>query len=251
MNDPTHDSIRDDLPAFALDALDAASTARVRQHLDACAECRAALREYREVLRLLPFALTPAQPSPAARATLLERARGARPARARITGWTRLPRARLLAVAVLAALMLVSSIAVWQLAAGPARSDPARVVAELRDDPDVWIMPMTGSADAPNGVGQLLIHPGDRDAALIVSGLPILPTGRDYQFWFIEPDETRTSGAVFDVDDTGGAAVLVDAPSSFDRRWRCGVSEEPEGGSPQPTGRNVLRAAYGDDYEER
>jgi copper chaperone CopZ len=46
----------DDLPAFALGALDAEEAYLVRVHLVACSRCRAAVKSYDAVVRLLPYA---------------------------------------------------------------------------------------------------------------------------------------------------------------------------------------------------
>src|SRR3712207_7630228 len=74
VNDPTH--VGDDLPAYALDALDAPERVRVAAHLVACDACTRLLEEYRIVVRLLPYGLPLVSPPPRAQAVLLARARG-------------------------------------------------------------------------------------------------------------------------------------------------------------------------------
>jgi anti-sigma-K factor RskA len=240
----THESLRHDLPAYALGSLSVGEAAEVERHLDACEECRSALREYEEVMRLLPHALPIVEPSPSARAALLSRVQG--------NGQTgrRFPRARRAAThwyafAAAAILLLATvTVAMWDQSGNDPAENPIGLVDDLRGRETVQMLAMTGSEHAPAAVGQIIVDPGDTRAALMVSGLPALPSGYEYQFWFVQPDNTRVSGGVFRVDANGSAIVAIDAPREFSRAWRCGVTEEPAGGSPAPTGRNVLSASY-------
>jgi hypothetical protein len=144
--------------------------------------------------------------------------------------------------------LVLAAVAGWAFARDERGTDTARAIEDMKQQEGVRIFPMVGSEVAPNALGQLIVVPGEPDAGLIVTGLPRLPAGRDYQFWFVMPDAQRISGAIFEVDPAGEAIVPVDAPAAFAADWRCGVTEEPDGGSPAPTGRNVLLAAYDEDY---
>ena len=73
MNETTHDQIKELLPAYALDALDAAEARSVADHLRDCAECPLELVSLRETLGLLAFSVPTASPSPAARTALFDR----------------------------------------------------------------------------------------------------------------------------------------------------------------------------------
>jgi anti-sigma-K factor RskA len=160
-----------------------------------------------------------------------------------------------MAAAGIAACLLVASIAIAVMRLGSSDAipsdDPAALLAELRHRPGVQMLVMVGSPNAPSAVGQIMLDPGDTRAAMLVSGLPPLRVDQAYQLWFVQPDETRISGAVFSVDSNGAAIVAVNAPPDFSRDWRCGVTEEPAGGSAAPTGRNVLIARYAADPETR
>lgn len=244
-----HDQIRSDLAGYALGALDDAGDARVTAHLAACAECRVLLREYEEVVRLLPLGLPATQPSPSARADLLRRARADRGPHATqpVLLWLDRRGRQLAAVAAILCLLLAGVLG-WAVARDDGDPGTAAAIERMKQQAGVRVFPMVGSEAAPAALGQLIVVPGERDAGLIVSGLPRLPEGYDYQFWFVMPDTRRISGGVFEVDATGEAIVTVNAPAEFSAGWRCGVTEEPDGGSPSPTGRNVLRAAYDDSY---
>jgi anti-sigma factor RsiW len=115
-DDPLHAAFEDDLPAYALGILDDASATRVEEHLASCPTCREALREYQEVVRLLPLALPVSQPPADARELLLAGASGGRP-----SGWRRWfdkrgprgPRTRAAVAGLAVALALLIGFAVW------------------------------------------------------------------------------------------------------------------------------------------
>lgn len=244
-----HETFRDDLSAYALGTLEPSATARLERHLGECAECRQLLREYEEVMRLLPLGLPLAEPSPSARRELFNRVRTDESAtrRRRMSGWWPRVRVQVLAATAVVAIVLGSAL-FWMVSVDDDGEDAAAIVEELRDDEDTQIIPMLGSEAAPQAVAQLFFQPGKTQAALVVSGLPPLPEDRAYQLWFVRPDETRYDGGVFSVDSSGQAMVVVDAPADYAPGWRCGVTEEPAGGSDAPTGRNVMIGSY-TDYE--
>lgn len=245
-----HERQRDDLAGYALDAIDADGVARIEAHLPGCPECQQALQEYRGVLELLPLGLPVTQPAATSRATLISRTRIAHSAsragsRTRTWGW---PGARVAVAGIAAALVIVVGAVVWRQSLEQEQRDDASLVALIRNNPASIAMPMSGAEAAPDATGNLFIEPGETEAALVANSLPQPRQGHQFQFWFIRPDDTRISGGVFDVDRTGGAVALLSAPAEFGDGWSCGVSEEPVGGSPAPTGRRILRAAYDGDY---
>jgi anti-sigma-K factor RskA len=250
-----HESLQTDLAAYALRSLNREEGEAIEAHLRDCAECRSLLHEYQETVRLLPHALPVVTPSPHARARLLASLQGGASPQPR-SSRVRTVALRWYVLAAGAAVMLLMTLAFasWDGSGDRATTNPAGLLSDLRERPDVQMLAMTGSEDAPMAVGQIIVDPGDTRAALLVSGLPPLKDGYEYQFWFVQPDNTRVSGGVFTVDSNGAALVAVDAPKEFSRAWRCGVTEEPAGGSPGPTGRNMLTASYdqpeGTEYSE-
>jgi len=245
----SHDTFRDDLPAYALGTLEPLATPRLERHLDECADCRQLLREYEEVMRLLPMGLPQTQPSPSARRELFNRVRTDEAASSRWPAQRWWPRMRRYALAAVAIVVIVTGAALfWTMSGDDNGEDAAAVVEDLRNDEATQIVPMLGSDAAPQAVAQLLFQPGNTRAGLVVSGLPPLPVDRAYQLWFVRPDETRYDGGVFDVDAGGQAMVVIDAPADYGPGWRCGVTEEPAGGSDKPTGQNVMLGAY-EEYE--
>ena len=245
----SHEALRNELPAYALGTLEAPDSARLERHLAGCAECRQLLREYEEVNRLLPLGLPRTEPSPSARRELFNRARidATASRRRKFHAWW--PRLRLhaLTATIVVVAVLVSAL-VWTQIDGGDSEDAAAILEDLREDSDTQVIPMLGSDAAPQAVAQLFFQPGKTQAGLVVSGLPPLPGDRAYQLWFVQPDETRHNGGVFNVDSSGQAMVIIDAPPDYAPGWRCGVTEEPAGGSDAPTGQNVMLGNY-EDYD--
>ena len=74
---------------------------------------------------------------------------------------------------------------------------------------------------------------------LVVDGLPALDEERQYQLWLIE-DGQRTSGGVFSVNPEGYGSLWVLSPEPLSGYSAFGITIEPAGGSPGPTGAKVL-----------
>lgn len=73
----------------------------------------------------------------------------------------------------------------------------------------------------------------------MVDGLPKLDESQQYQLWLIKDGE-RTSGGVFSVTSSGYGWVYVRTPDPLASYQAAGITIEPAGGSPGPTGDKVL-----------
>jgi anti-sigma-K factor RskA len=100
-------------------------------------------------------------------------------------------------------------------------------------------VPLSATTEGSTATGFVLISADGEDGALIVDGLPPLEEGKQYQLWLIRNGE-RTSGAVFSTDESNYGGTRIRAPLSLLEYSAVGVTIEPEGGSPQPTGTRVL-----------
>jgi anti-sigma-K factor RskA len=238
MNDrrATHEDFQIDLAAYALSSLDSASRAALEEHLRGCPECRAILSEYERVTTGYPLSLAQQQPPEGALDRLLERARAEAtvsppPAQRSMSYlWA--------SFAALAALLLV--MLGWNLWLQFDTDDDY----PLDSSSIAFVVPLEGSEEAQNASGHLVLDKDSKNGALVASGLPALSAGRDYQLWFVHADGTRDNGGVFHSDETGQITVQVIVPSNLADVERVGVTEEPAGGSPGPTGRNVLRGVF-------
>jgi anti-sigma factor RsiW len=248
MSNTEHKEILELIPAYALDSLDAEDATRVRQHLPDCDACQVELAAYAAVVDVLPLASPDSQPSPALKERLMariedqpatEQAPAAEPPEAS-SGWVQQiseafqslfsgPRwrpvlwsATLLLVLVLAA----GNIIQWQQANSPS--------------PNSWRRVRLDSMElAPEASGIIYISADGRNGTVIVDQLPQLGPDQQYQLWLIL-DGDRTSGAVFSVDEDGYRGVQIESPIPLQEYGAFGVTIEPAGGSPNPTGERVL-----------
>ena len=101
------------------------------------------------------------------------------------------------------------------------------------------IIALAGTEAAPDATGTLVISDDGEHGALVVDGLPLLSTGLQYQLWLIR-DGQRTSGGVYSVDAEGYGVLWIDAPEPLASYAAFGITVEPTGGSPGPSGEKVL-----------
>jgi anti-sigma factor RsiW len=246
-----HEEILALIPAYALNSLDAEDIALVSRHLPGCEACQAELAAYTAVVDVLPLAAPDSQPSPALKGRLMAQIQAAPeakaaapeeapvvPARAPETGpgWIQQigeafrnlftgPRWRP-AVALIVLVLAVGNIIQWQQANAP--------------DPNSWRRVRLASTEAaPDASGIIYISADGRSGTVIVDGLPQLSQDQQYQLWLIL-DGQRTSGAVFSVDDDGYRGIQIESPMPLQDYGAFGITIEPAGGSPSPTGERVL-----------
>nr|MBA3845916.1 anti-sigma factor [Planctomycetota bacterium] len=83
----------------------------------------------------------------------------------------------------------------------------------------------------------------DKDASrwfIVGSGLKRM-AGKDLQFWFITPDGKKIPSASLDVHEDGCGLMVVTVPSELAGNIAAAaVTDEPIGGSAQPTGQIQL-----------
>jgi anti-sigma-K factor RskA len=230
--------IEDLLPAYAMGSLDKGELAVVQKHLRACASCRAVLMEYEEVVGALGFAVPPTEPSP----ELKDRVLAGLKRRRRVPfrrGAGRLgkilfgPKTATVwaTTGVIVVIFLVSFNVVLWLRLHRAETASPRHYSQ--------VVELSSTESAPGAMGIIIYRSGDTSATLIVEDLPELSPARQYQLWLIR-DGRRTSGGVFSVSPQGYATLLVSASVSIDSYQAFGITVEPAGGSPGPTGPKVL-----------
>jgi anti-sigma-K factor RskA len=236
MHNEKHDPITELIPAYALGALDADEAAVVTLHLATCTACQTELAAYKTVVDALPHAVIDSEPSPALKGRLMERVQASSKTETTVspsTSWWQ-PIANALqnfltgprwkpALAIAAVVVLIGAFFFWQ------QAKPAMLEQ----------VELTATDIAPDAEGVIEITANGRDAILTVAGLPTLPPEQQYQLWLIE-DGQRASGAIFSVNDNGWAKVTVDSERPLTEYGAFGITIEPAGGSPGPTGKRVL-----------
>lgn len=233
MNDTPHQEMQDLLAAYALGSLEADETARVAAHLETCPACREELAAYEAVTDMLATAVPLVTPPPALKARLMARTQTAvvppqthhqsikeywqrwRPAHWRSASWRP-------ALALVVLVLAVTALIIWQ------QNRPATPAQ----------FTLTATEHAPEATGVITVA-ADGTATLTITNLPPLTAEQQYQLWLIR-DGQRDSGAVFSVNADGSAQVTIQATRPFASYQAFGITIEPAGGSPGPTGERVL-----------
>ena len=215
--------------AYALDALEPDERERFEDHLAACSDCTADVAEFRATAHHLAAAAAVAPP-PELRAEILSRvavtpqpsAADGRPAAGR---WRVLPLAA-------AAVMIVVALGMAVVARGALterdRADELLAVLASADASVVQLQP----ADVA-GTVRVVWSPSEEAAVVVGADLPDPGDELTYELWALAADGPRSAG-LFIPDSEGRVEQRLDLPADPERGW--GITIEPAGGSPQPTG---------------
>ncbi len=227
----------DILPAFVLDALTIDETKQVADHLAGCQTCQAELARLQQVADEIPLALAQTAAPHDVKARLMA-AIHSRQLRGSISSspisfWQRLAglvRMRLPALGLaLLVVMVLGNLLLWRQLnlSNHQATTPMRVVA------------LVNTINSPQAVGTLIMDQTGEYGTLVVDRLAVLDTKQQYQVWLIKGGE-RTSGGVFSVNYEGYASLELLASLSLIQYDAIGITIEPSGGSPGPTGAKVL-----------
>jgi anti-sigma-K factor RskA len=211
-------------------ALDGEERAAFETHLAGCALCRAEVASYREVAARLAAAAPDVSPPPAQRRRVLAVAR--RP----------LPVAWLAAAAALV-LALGAAYGYWRERSDRLALEQAvRLVQDslaARDSllnavlaPNVGTANLAATGKPPSA--RLFWNPARRVVVIAVFDLPPAPAGRTYQLWGIASGKAPVSLGVFNPAPNGRLTAAMTVPAELVFQVTA-VTEEPTGGSPQPT----------------
>ncbi len=223
---------------YALGALTAEERAAFEAHLADCAVCRADVQALGEVSGLLAHAAAAATPPPALRERILREARAVRPLAA---GGRGLPW-----LAVAAAVVLAVAAGVAYLKERGSRQMLERAVAVARDSlaaqqqlvatllaPDVNTAVLASKGRPPTA--RVFWNPSRHRVVMAVFDLPPAPAGRIYQLWAIQTGKAPVSLGIFNTAPDGRVTTALDVPPALVAFDVTAVTEEPAGGSPQPT----------------
>jgi anti-sigma-K factor RskA len=243
----TEDPERQDLAAYALGLLEDPSRAAVEAHVRSCLDCAEELAEYRAAIALLPHAQRAEQAPTEAWEAIAARirgrdenqTRGVMTARWRPGRWARLT--RVLGPALAATLVAaVIGLIVWNASLQVQLSHRQTTISGLASAPAENVVALAGQSASGGSGGHLFMSEDRRKGGLVVAGLGVLPSGRSYQVWFVRPDQSRAPAGTFSVDHLGQAVALVAVPQPAAAFDGVAITEEPAGGSPTPTGHDLL-----------
>ena len=240
-----HAPFIDNIPAYALGALDAEDVAALESHLRICASCRTELADYRKVSASLLTANPPKNPPAALRRRLQNQLPSARkPARLQWT-WSFRQITTAFAVVALLVLNLASFTQVRQMQSRQAqlleKIENSEVALAMLSSPGVEQIPINGDVVS----GTLLLDRDNNKAVLIVESLPQLDEGQTYQAWLVQPDGGRISAGLFKPEDGQSPMTkTISSENSFSNYQGIGVTVEPAGGSDAPTGERIFHVDF-------
>jgi anti-sigma-K factor RskA len=229
--------ITDFLPAYALGCLETEEEQRVAEHLASCEFCQEELINYQELAGRIAASVEQIEPPERVKRALMERAIGEGRARElpekRPAWWERWGRKLAPATAAIGLVLIlilgVSNLFLW------------RQVRELRaaQNTELRTVALHGTDAMPSSTGVIILSLDGRWGTLVVDRLEPLNENQDYQLWLIRDGE-RDDGGVVIVNPEGYGWVYIHSPEPLASYTAFGVTIEPKGGSPGPTGEKVL-----------
>lgn len=233
------DGMAEAIVAYALEALPPDEEAMVATYLAEHPEAQALCEEYRSIVGMLPYAAAPSEPPPFLRDGIFRSIRAERGRRRRVP----LPRVRYRFISAFAACALMLLLA-WniglQVRPSPAPTHADASISDILSQPGLVTYAMEPQPNAPDASGRIYLTPDLKEAAMSVWRLPQVSPDQTYQLWFRLDDQTRISITTFSVDAKGAAVVRLNVPQMSRPYVQCGITLEPRGGSPQPTGPRML-----------
>jgi hypothetical protein len=266
---------QDLLLLYATDALDAAETAEVRQHLQTgCPTCAGFLAEAQAVIMSVPMGLDRITPPPGLKERLMRRIDAdladsstadtstakfprqtpLRPAHESGGGTLSLlkyliPTALAAGVAIVATRsLMMRQMNDLQQKAAAAVIDAQQLqqlrgefqsqtqVVEMLGQPGLKLIPLSNTPQQPKAVANLLWDQKKQQWAILTSGMTPAPSGQTYELWFVTQAGEKIPAGTFDVNSAGTASLCVPIPKGIGGLKLAAVTNEKTGGSTQPTG---------------
>jgi anti-sigma-K factor RskA len=237
---------------YALGALTPEERRTFEAHLASCDVCRAAVRSFADVAGLLAYGAPSAEPPAGLRDRVLAEARRVRP----IAATRRRLSAAWLAAAAALLLALGAGITAWrmsgrvrilerQLAGADSLNAAEDSTLAMLTGPQVHVVSLAGTGRAPSA--RVFWNHSRGRFIVLAFDLPPAPAGRAYQLWAIAKGQAPMSMGTFNTDATGRATVVLPVAREIAVLGfvdNCGLTEEPTGGSPQPTETPRLLGAW-------
>lgn len=242
----THDELRELVPAYALDALDAAEELEVRSHLEACVACRATFDESQAAAGALAMTVQPVAPPAALRAKVLEAAKAtpqvgqvvshSAPRDHRVWRWVG-------AAVAVAAIVVATGFGVVESrhlrTANREVAAQRTFIAQYVSSPVATPIPMVAAGSQLHASAEIYVSASGKSAGLVATGLND-PGTKVYQLWLIV-DNQPTPLVAFRPD--AGGIALVPISADLGSMQGMAVTVEAHGGLKAPQGPKVLASA--------
>jgi anti-sigma-K factor RskA len=248
--------VYDLIPGYALGSLDEEDLILVSRHLSHCATCRKDLDAYAETVEALAYAVPVMAPPQGLRERVIRRAGDTAlgtenaapvapastgvpagvPARPGIQEFFRSLFGSPLALAAGLAVILVLVLGINTVILSN-RVKKLQTAAPVQGE--MRLVRLAGTEHDPQAVGYLIVFKDEKYGTLAVENAAVLDPAQQYQIWLIK-DGVRTSGGVFSVNKVGYGVLEIWSERPLEEYQSFGITIEPAGGSPQPTGKKVL-----------
>jgi anti-sigma-K factor RskA len=214
----------------------------INAHLATCGACRQTAAAFFATVAALPETLPQQEPPARLRRNLMATVYGEAggtvstrrdPLLRRI--WGRVPVGRGFTVATVLAAITVVTLAVWT------------ATRSVTSQPQQASFQVAGTTAEPSATGQLSYDPLTERAVLTVQGLPTLSTSspeRVYEVWLIPASGAPVPAAFLTLQPDGRTWTAVISGDVLAYRT-VAATVEPEGGSPAPTGVEVVSGSVG------
>ena len=258
--DKMESKIEELLPFYALGALSDEEMEQVEAYLAEHPELQEQAGDLQSAAEALPFGVKPIEPQQRLKNALMARiavdqrssssepSQVVRPSERR---WANLFPTFSFAIATVAVIwVVILNIQLSQLRddvaslgkALVAQSNSlAQINAKLPQTPisAAQTISLKGTKVQPQAQGQLIADLKSESAVLVITGLGQLQAGKTYQVWLIDANGPKSAGFLT-VDAHGQGVLIVTSSTEIGSFKSLGISVEPEGGSPQPTGDIVI-----------
>ncbi len=229
------------IPEYALGCLEEGEKVQIGIHIEKCETCKEELLRYQGIVDELAEAIPLVEPPSNIRETIFRTVRdqekhgissktAPQPRRISLPVIFRglSPAWGILSLAVITLLVVTNVMQLWGTP-NHERPQPS----------DLRVVQLSGTDFSPNATGILVISTDGEYGTLIVDRLPSLSEEQQFQLWLIQ-DGQRENGGVFSVNQEGYGSLVVSSPEALNHYSSYGITIEPFGGSPGPTGEKVL-----------
>lgn len=226
--------------AFALDALDPVEREEFESHLDTCETCQLETAELTATAARLG-SVVELQPSPAMRARVLDAVSRTPQQRPNVVSLHEQPSSRWTSRGLAAAAAVLAVIGAGVGIDQYQQNQDLEAIQQAQSQEEALIADVLAADDkvaygneTDAGLHLSVVASREIDAAVVsLSNLPTLPEGRNYQVWRVVDGKPQSAG-VMDADDINRntATMLMDDAADAET---VAVTEEPAGGSEQPT----------------
>ncbi|MGI8858364.1 MAG: anti-sigma factor domain-containing protein [Thermomicrobiales bacterium] len=233
--DHVDDATAELLAAAALGALLPDQEAVAQAALTKSPAARGLQAEYRAVVGTFPYAAPLVAPPPALRERVLQSARTShrrhRPVRVPVWGY---------AVAACLLMALLTWNIDLQQRISAFRFGSSERIAELFVTPGLEGYTMHAGPTALQAEGRVYLTPDGTRVSVAVTNLMPLPDGATYQLWFDRDGAMPLNMTTFEVSARGIAVLVLSVPPVGGPYIACEITREPQGGSPSPSGPQIL-----------